>query len=144
MKQIIALGLISLALSSCASQQALNSVLADCTEPDGTIIATCAKKHANFSKLDPAGQRIISYRVMLNEQVDAKKLTQAQADVMFQEYKAKIANEAQAINNANSQASSNAMMNTGAALMMMDAANRPRQTNTSCSTFMGTMNCRSY
>ena len=144
MKQIIALGLISLALSACAAQQAANSIMTDCADKDGVTIASCAKKHPGFSKLPFADQRAINYRIMLNEQVASKQITQAQSDFLFQEYKAKIANEAQAINNANSQASSNAMMNTGAALMMMDAANRPRQTNTSCSSFMGTMNCRSY
>ena len=144
MKQIIALGLISLSLSACAAQQATNSILADCSEPDGTVLAACAKKHPSFSKLSFAEQRAINYRVMLNEQVSSKQITQAQADVLFQEYQAKMVNEAKVVNNAQAQASSNAMMNTGAALMMMDAANRPRQTNTSCSTFMGTMNCRSY
>jgi len=144
MRKLFYIFLASGALTACAAQQAANSIMADCADKAGGTNATCAKNHPGFAKLPQADQRAITYRIMLNEQVASKKITQAQSDFMMQEYQAKITNDAQAINNANSQASSNAMMNTGAALMMMDAANRPRQTNTSCSSFMGTMNCRSY
>lgn len=143
MKKILIISL-AIFLSGCAAQQAANSIMTDCADSKGGTNAACAKNHPSFAKLPAADQRAVTYRIMLNEQVASKQITQAQSDYLMQEYQAKIANEAQAINNANSQASSNAMMNTGAALMMMDAANKPRQTNTSCNTFMGTMNCRSY
>jgi len=131
-------------LSACAAQQAANSIMTDCADKAGGTNAACAKNHPSFAKLPQADQRAITYRIMLNEQVASKQITQAQSDYLMQEYQAKISNEAKAINNANAQASSNAMMNTGAALMMMDAANKPRQTNTSCNSFMNTVNCRSY
>jgi hypothetical protein len=86
----------------------------------------------------------VTHRVVINEQLKAGKITQAQADLMQQEYESKLLANETAANAQASQATSNAMMSTSAYLLAADAASRPRQTNTTCNAFMGTMNCRSY
>ena len=116
--------LVALAFSGCAQRQAEQNIIAACKIPDGRIDGSCAVKHPDFNKLSQTDQRAASYAHMTNEQVKAGKLTQAQSDFLNREYAAKLTNEQAAIDNANSQATSSALMATGASLMALDAANR--------------------
>lgn len=140
----VILFLFAITLAGCAGRQAMNDITAACTRSDGNISSDCARNHPSFANLPRNAQMQVTHRVVINEQLKAGKITQAQADLMQQEYESKLlANEA-AANAQASQATSNAMMSTSAYLLAADAANRPRQTNTTCNAFMGTMNCRSY
>ena len=124
--RVIYLTLAALSLASCAQRQAMDDIAAACTGSAGGISAECAKKHPQFQNLPRNAQQQVAYRIMLNEQIKAKKLTEAEGDVIQKEYESKLlANEAaaNAANAAASQASSNAMMMTGAALI---AAGQPQ------------------
>ncbi len=111
-------------LAGCAGNSAVDQVRAACTYADGNLSASCVSKHPSFASLPKEAQRQVAYRVMLTEQIDAKKLTQAQADFLQQEYEGKLLTEGKVAAAANSQAASNAMMSTGAALLAADAVSR--------------------
>lgn len=117
MKQTI-VALVVVGLSGCAGNQAVNSIIADCSNGKGGLSPSCAKNHKNYDQLPQDEKRAISYASVLEEQKAAGKLSPAQAEFLMQEYTAKINNQAAAVSAAQSQASSNAMMMTGAAMMV--------------------------
>jgi hypothetical protein len=83
---------------------------------------------------------------MLDEQLRAGKITQAQADFMFVEYSTKAKNEQTAAHIARARAMDDGLGDAGTALLIAGAAQsaRPQPTNTSCNAFMNTINCTSY
>ena len=134
---------LAVSLTGCAARQAMNDITAACTK-NGVLSAECAKNHPEYSNLPKTAQQQVAYRRVLEEQVAANKITPAQADYIQQEYEAKLLNQQNAQNAAASQAASNAMATTGAALMIAGSPRPVQPMNTTCNAFMGTMNCRSY
>lgn len=147
MKSILPTLFVATILTGCATQQAANQIQTDCGDQSGSISAACARKHPSFTKTGQPYQRAVTYRAMLDEQVEAKQLTKAQADVLQQEYQAKIVNEMANQEAAAAVASAparNAMATTGAALILAGQPRPVQPTNTTCNAFMNTLNCRSY
>jgi len=125
MRKLFGLCALGIALlAGCAGNSAIDKITAACTNANGKISASCVSDHPSFASLPKETQRQVAYRNMLTEQIEAKKLTQAQADFLQQEYEGKLLTEGNVAAAANSQAASNAMMSTGAALLAADAVSR--------------------
>lgn len=119
-----------LAFGGCASQQAARQIQTDCSLPNGGISSDCASKHPSFSKLHPGYQKMVAYRVLLNEQIANKQITKAQADVMQLEYEDKIiaqADAAAAQQQASAAAANQALGNAGMTLMAAGQRMTPQQ-----------------
>ena len=149
-RSIVALAAVI--LSGCAGQQAINATTAACAEANGRISAECVSNHPSYANLPPNAKRQVAYRVMLNEQIKNKQITEAQADVLQQEFENKILAQQNAANAAASQAASNAMATTGAALIIA-GQRQPAQPvyrpaplirTTNCNAMGSTMNCTSF
>lgn len=151
MTRLLSVLFVATILAGCASQQAANQITADCSAPDGSISAACASKHPAFGNLSRPAQQQVTHRNMVNELVAANKLTKAQADFLQFEYEGKLQNHIDAENAVRSQAASNAMATTGAALIL---AGQPRPAQpvypinqmrtTNCNALGTTVNCTSY
>jgi len=99
-------------------------------------------------------QRMVAYGVVVEEQRNTGKISQAQAEYMMGEFIAR--QEAQEA--ARSQAASNAMGQAGATLLAIDAMNRnnggmiyappppmaPMMRTTNCRALGNTLNCTSF
>lgn len=130
MCRLLIVTVMSLTAAGCASQQAARQIEADCRLSDGAISSDCASKHRDFSKLSPADQRIVAYRVMLNEQIKNKQITEAQADVLQLEYQNKViaqANAAAAQQQASAAVANQALGNAGMTLMAAGQRMTPQQ-----------------
>lgn len=130
-------------LGGCASQQAMQEISRACnvTGPNGM---KCARNHPRFVDLSAEAKRQATYGAMLEDQREKGQITAAQADYLYTEFSAKLEAQEQATSAIRGQAASDALIATGGAMMM---GNRPPQyypSNTSCSAFMGTVNCRHY
>lgn len=124
MTRYIIAAIIAISLVGCAGNSALDEVKSACSLQTGGFSASCVSKHPSFARLPKDTQRQITHRVMLGEQVASKQITQAQADFLQQEYEGKIMAQQNAMNEAQAQSASNAMVMTGAALVAADAASR--------------------
>lgn len=130
MMRYLAIFVVASCVAGCATQQATRQIQADCTTSDGSISSDCASKHRDFSKLSPTDQRLVAYRVMLNEQVRNKQITKAQADVLQLEYENKVIAQATATaaqQQASAAAGNQALGNAGMALMAAGQRMTPQQ-----------------
>lgn len=164
MLRLLIVGVVASCLAGCATQQAARQIETDCRLSNGRISSECASKHHDFSKMPPEYQRMAAYRVMLNEQIKNKQITEAQADVLQLEYENKViaqANAAAAQQQASSAVANQALGNAGMTLMaagqrmtpqqraailsgtpMMQTYTAPRSTN--CVATGNMLNCNSY
>lgn len=141
--RFIVLAVLSIILVSCVAQQAAQDSARDCNQ-HGYNGMTCVKNHPKFASLSPVAKRQVLYGAMLEEEKRKGQISESQADFMFGEYSSKLAAEENGSNSGNNQIANDALIATGASMM---AGNRPMQpypNNTSCSSFMGTINCRNY
>lgn len=143
--------ILTLALTGCASQQAMEDVAGACQAKG----MRCARNHPNFSKMSDDAQRVVTYGAMIEEQRDAGKITPAQADFYMREFIAKL--DAQQA--ARSQAASDAVGQAGSTLLAIDAINRnnrgiiytpppqittPMMQTTNCRTIGNMFNCTTF
>lgn len=143
--------LVAIALSGCAStgQSEVNLATQDCQSQAGKSGLRCMKNHPNFRKFPQAQQDFIIYAAMLEEQRNAGKITQAEADYAVSQYNQR----QEQLRTAQSQAQSQALMSAGTTLLAVDAINRrnapisapaPTMRTTNCNAVGNMLNCNSF
>lgn len=121
-KSLIATTALIGLLSGCASsgQIALDEAMSDCKSQAGKTGLRCMRNHPKFHEFPQSQQDFTIFAAMLEEQRNAGKITQSEADYAVSQY-----NQRQAqVSAAQSQAQSNALMSTSATLLAIDAMNR--------------------